>query len=66
MDAKFVKINLSQSIGAPSVACVSVGDKVSVGDVVGNAPEKLGVPVHASINGVVTEVTDKYVAIMAQ
>jgi len=66
VDARFVKINLSQSIGAPSEACVSVGDKVNVGDVVGNAPEKLGVPVHASISGVVSEVTDKYVAIMAQ
>lgn len=66
VNASNVKIKLSQSIGAPSVACVKVGDKVSIGDVVGNAPEKLGVPVHASINGVITEVTDKYVAIKAQ
>ena len=61
-----VKIMLSQSIGAASVPCVKVGDVVCVGELVGNAPEKLGVPVHSSIDGVVTQVTDKFVAIKAQ
>ena len=61
-----VKIMLSQSIGAPSVACVNKGDAVKVGDVVGKAPEKLGTAVHASIDGVVTEVNDKYVIIAAK
>ena len=61
-----VKIMLSQSIGAPSVACVKKGDTVKIGDKVAQAPEKLGVPVHASIDGVVTEVTDKYVIISAK
>lgn len=64
--AKDVKIMLSQSIGAPSVAAVKVGDTVKIGDVVGAAPEgKLGVAVHASIDGVVAEVTDKYVVVRA-
>lgn len=59
-----VKIMLSQSIGAPSVAAVKAGDKVTVGDVVGMAPEgKLGVAVHASIAGTVSEVSDKFVII---
>ena len=62
---KSVKIMLSQSIGAPSAACVKVGDAVKAGDVIGNAPEKLGVPIHASIDGTVSEVTDKYIVIKA-
>ncbi len=64
--AKSVKIMLSQSIGAPSVACVTKGDKVHMGDVIANAPEKLGVPLHSSVDGVVKEVTDKYIVINAQ
>lgn len=59
-----VKIMLSQSIGAPSEIKVSVGDKVKVGDIIGSAPEgKLGVSVHCSVNGTVSEVNDKYVKI---
>ncbi len=62
-----VKIKLSQSIGAPAVACVKPGDTVNVGDTVGNPTENaLSLPVHASIDGVVTEVTDKYVLIEAK
>ncbi len=59
-----VKIMLSQSIGAPSTASVKVGDSVKCGDVVGVfAADKLGTSVHASIDGVVREVTDKFVVI---
>lgn len=62
--ASSVKIMLSQSIGVPSTAAVKVGDNVKIGDVIGLAPEgKLGVALHASINGVVTEVNDKFVVI---
>lgn len=62
-----VKIMLSQSIGAPSLAAVKEGDKVKAGDVVGAAPEgKLGVAVHASIDGTVTQVSDKFVVISAK
>lgn len=65
--ADSVKVMLSQSIGAPSVLAVKAGDKVSVGDVVGMAPEgKLGVAVHASVNGVVAEANDKFVVIQAK
>ena len=61
-----VKIMLSQSIGVPASAAVKPGDKVSAGDVIGNAAEgKLSMPVHASISGTVTEVTPKYVVIHA-
>ena len=64
--AKKVKIMLSQSIGAPAVCCVNKGDTVKVGDVIANAPEKLGTAVHASIDGTVTEVNEKYVVIAAK
>lgn len=65
--AESVKVMLSQSIGAPSVLNVKVGDSVKVGDAIGVAPEgKLGVAVHASINGIVTEANDKFVVIQAK
>lgn len=62
-----VRINLSQCIGAPSVPTVKVGDTVKRADKIADAPEgKLGTPVHASIDGKVTEVTDKYIRISAE
>ena len=59
-----VKIMLSQHIGAPCAALVKAGDKVSAGDVIAKTPEgNLGVALHASINGTVSEVTEKYIVI---
>lgn len=64
VSTKKVKIMLSQSIGAPATACVKVGDSVKAGDVVGAFAENaLSLPVHASLDGTVSEVTDKYVLI---
>lgn len=61
-----VKVSLVRHIGAPAVPCVSLGDTVSLGDVVGCAAENaLSVNVHASISGRVTAVTDKFVEITA-
>ncbi len=61
-----VKIMLGQSIGVPATACVKAGDSVKIGDVIGTAAEgKLSMPIHASINGTVAEVADKYVVIRA-
>ena len=65
VEAKSVKIKLSQHIGAPAVPCVKAGDKVLVGDVVANAAEGLSVNLHASISGTVKEVTDAYIKIEA-
>lgn len=54
-----VSIPLRQHIGAPAQPVVNVGDTVSVGDVIGEIPaDALGARVHASIQGVVAEVTD--------
>jgi Na+-translocating ferredoxin:NAD+ oxidoreductase RnfC subunit len=59
-----VKIALSQHIGVPSKAAVAVGDKVKKGDVIALADGKgLGVNIHASISGTVTDITQRYIKI---
>jgi Na+-translocating ferredoxin:NAD+ oxidoreductase RnfC subunit len=59
-----VRIQLSQHIGAKCAPAVRAGQSVKKGDVVGDLPaDKLGCPVHASIDGKVSRVTDLYVEI---
>ena len=59
-----VKIPLSQSIGAPSVPCVAIGDKVNVGDVIAKeATDALSLPLHSSICGTITDITEKFIVI---
>ena len=58
-----VKIMLSQHIGAPAAAIVKQGDKVTKGQMIVEPAKGLSVGIHASIDGVVSEVTDKYVII---
>lgn len=66
VEAKQVKIMLSQSIGVPSAACVAAGDSVCAGDAVGTfSPDKLGTSVHTPISGTVSEVTERYVIVKA-
>lgn len=57
-----VQIPLSQHIGAPAEPRVSVGQRVARGDVIGEIPPgKLGARLHASIEGVVSEVGESIV-----
>lgn len=63
---KKVRELLSQHIGAPAQAIVTLGEKVKRGQVIAQAAQGLSVPVHASICGVVTEVTDHAVVITAE
>ncbi len=59
-----VKIPLSQHLGVPAIPCVKVGDSVVRGDVIGRAKDNaLSVNIHASIDGKVTSVSDKYIKI---
>jgi Na+-translocating ferredoxin:NAD+ oxidoreductase RnfC subunit len=52
-----VRIRLDHHTGAPAKAVVAVGERVRVGDLVGEIPEgKLGARYHASIDGTVTAV----------
>lgn len=63
-DIKEVKLMFRQCIGAPCGPTVKVGDKVTLGQVVGQPPEgALGTCLHASIAGKVTAVTDNYITI---
>ena len=49
-------IPMSLHIGAPCTPCVAVGDEVTVGQKVGEAPAFVSAPVHASISGKVSAV----------
>ena len=61
-----VVIPLSQHVGSPAEAKVSVGDSVSIGDLIGSIPEgAMGANIHASINGTVTHV-DENITIKAR
>lgn len=59
-----VRIKMSQHIGAPAVPIVKVGDLVKEGQKIGEAAENaLSLPVHASIDGVVTSVSAQEIEI---
>lgn len=59
-----VYIALSQHVGKPAESLVKVGDKVNRGDVIARTPEDaLGTTMHASINGTVKSIDDKYIVI---
>ncbi|KKM11487.1 NADH dehydrogenase [Clostridiales bacterium PH28_bin88] len=66
MSPASVTIPLKQHVGLPCVPTVSVGERVSKGQVVGTIPEgSLGAVLRASMDGLVTEVTDRDITIEA-
>ena len=56
-----VKILLSQHIGAAACASVHVGDLVKRGQMIAHPAQGLSVGIHASMHGVVSAVTQKYI-----
>lgn len=61
-----VAIPLKQHVGAPASPCVKAGQRVHKGQVIAEIPEgKMGARHHASIAGVVKEVTDRIVIAVA-
>jgi Na+-translocating ferredoxin:NAD+ oxidoreductase RnfC subunit len=63
LETRRVGIALKQHVGAPCQAIVSVGQRVTKGQVVGRPPvtdgkPALGAPVHASLDGTVTAIAD--------
>jgi Na+-translocating ferredoxin:NAD+ oxidoreductase RnfC subunit len=61
-----VSLALQQHIGAPARPTVRAGDRVVVGDLVGEVPEAaLGARIHASIAGMVREVSASAIVIEA-
>lgn len=64
MKPEFVRIPLKQHVGVPAAPAVKAGDRVEAGQVIATVDEKdLGVPVHASIGGVVESVGNGEIAI---
>ncbi len=63
MPVSHVTIPLSQHIGAPAIPVVHAGDRTQRGQVIAEAAGGLSVPVHASIDGVVREVTGRQIVI---
>ncbi len=62
-----VRISLRQHIGAPGVPVVGAGDEVRKGDLIAEIKQgALGARAHASIDGVVSQVTDGYIEIRAK
>ncbi|OIP28308.1 hypothetical protein AUK22_04380 [bacterium CG2_30_54_10] len=62
-----VKLPLKMHIGAPSIPIVKAGDRVQVGQKIGEIPEKkLGAALHASISGRVAEVSGDAITIVRE
>ena len=57
-------ILLSQHIGAPAVPMVEKGAHVTVGQCIAMPAGGLSVGIHASVDGTVQEVTDRYIVIV--
>ncbi|MBR5871397.1 MAG: electron transport complex subunit RsxC [Clostridia bacterium] len=53
-----VTIPMQMHIGAPAAPCVRVGDTVCVGTKIADAVGAVSVPIHASVSGKVTKITD--------
>ncbi|MGN1339758.1 MAG: electron transport complex subunit RsxC [Oscillospiraceae bacterium] len=53
-----VTISMAQHIGAPCDPLVAVGDRVLVGQKIGDTGAFMSAPVHASVSGEVTEIKD--------
>ncbi|MFP3155330.1 SLBB domain-containing protein [Lachnospiraceae bacterium ZAX-1] len=67
IEVLYVKIPMSQHIGAPAVPIVSIGERVEADQMIGAAKENaLSIPVHASIDGIITDVNEQFVAITKQ
>lgn len=64
VNPSIVYIAKSQHVGAPAIPIVSIGDRVTLGQVIGEIPEdKLGATIHASISGTIENITNDFIAI---
>ncbi len=53
-----VQLPLKQHVGVPCEPVVSVGDEVKLGQVIADSDAALSVPIHASVSGKVSKITD--------
>ncbi len=63
MEQENYRIYLKQHIGKSALACVSLGNEVKTGELIGRAEEGLSLNVHASVSGIITRVTGEYIDI---
>ncbi len=60
-----VRIYLKQHIGISAKPIKKIGDKVKKGDLIAEIQDdKVGANIHSSINGTITEITDKFIEIV--
>lgn len=59
---KSVLIPMSQNMGVPCKPLVSIGDKVFVGQKIGDADAYMSTPIHSSVSGTVTGIKDYLLA----
>ena len=57
-DVKTVRIPMLMHIGSPAAPTVKVGDSVKVGDLIAQSTGAISVPIHASISGKITAISD--------
>ena len=53
-----VVISMSQHGGVPCTPLVKVGDEVKTGQLIGSSDAVISSPVHSSVTGIVTEITE--------
>lgn len=58
MPPEIVSISMAQHIGAPCEPLVKVGDRVTVGQRIGDSEAFVSAPIHASVSGEVIEIKD--------
>lgn len=58
-EPKRVAISMQQHIGAPCIPSVAVGDHVDIGQCIGDNPDALCCPVHASVSGTVVAIESR-------
>ena len=59
---KKVILPMQQHIGAPCIPTVKVGDTVKVGQIIGDTDKFISAPIHSSVSGTVTAVSDTVLA----
>ncbi|MGN0601711.1 MAG: electron transport complex subunit RsxC [Oscillospiraceae bacterium] len=57
-----VRISMSQHMGAPCIPMVKKGDEVKVGQKIGDSDAFMSCPVHSSVSGIVTDVSEMLLA----
>ena len=53
---KEVLVPMRQHVGLPAIPCVSIRERVDIGQMIGKPATRLGMPVHAGISGIVMSI----------